>query len=355
MSVPIVDLSLYLNRKTAPEAYAAEAAKAAKSLHTFGCLLLKDPRVDESHNDRFVDMLENYFNNSDGQRDARPELSYQVGVTPDGMERPRDHCSGYRSSLLSSEQPVTPCPPGPDLKWRFFWRIGPTPNDTRYPSLNADPVVPEEFPEWPTTMDMWGGKMLAALEALAGMAATGFGLPEKSFQDMMYQGPHLLAPTGSNFYDSKTREITSDRALAGFHYDLNFLTIHGKSRFPGLYVWLRDGRRLPVKVPRGHLLVQAGRQMEWLTGGHVKAGFHEVIVTDATVAEIEKREKERKSLWRVSSTLFGHIASDQPLRPLGHFSSPESRQSFPVTDAGKMVQDELNAIDLGVGSKIDAS
>lgn len=30
--------------------------------------------------------------------------------------------------------------------------------------------------------------------------------------------------------------------LAGFHYDLNLLTIHGKSRFPGLSVWLRDGR-----------------------------------------------------------------------------------------------------------------
>lgn len=27
----------------------------------------------------------------------------------------------------------------------------------------------------------------------------------------------------------------------------------------------------------GCLLLQAGKQMEWLTGGHVKAGMHEVI------------------------------------------------------------------------------
>ena len=46
--------------------------------------------------------------------------------------------------------------------------------------------------------------------------------------------------------------------LAGYHYDLNFLTIHGKSRFPGLFVWLADGRRMPVKVPPGHLIVQVG-------------------------------------------------------------------------------------------------
>lgn len=29
-----------------------------------------------------------------------------------------------------------------------------------------------------------------------------------------------------------------------YHYDLNFMTIHGKSRFPGLYIWLRDGRKV---------------------------------------------------------------------------------------------------------------
>lgn len=64
--------------------------------------------------------------------------------------------------------------------------------------------------------------------------------------------------------------------FAGFHYDLNFLTIHGRSRYPGLYAWLADGRRIPVRIPEGCLLLQAGKQMEWLTGGAVKAGFHEV-------------------------------------------------------------------------------
>lgn len=65
-------------------------------------------------------------------------------------------------------------------------------------------------------------------------------------------------------------------SLAGFHYDLNFLTLHGKSRYPGLFVWLRDGSRVEVRVPSGCLLVQAGKQLEWLTGGAVKAGVHEV-------------------------------------------------------------------------------
>jgi hypothetical protein len=37
--------------------------------------------------------------------------------------------------------------------------------------------------------------------------------------------------------------------VAGFHSDLNFLTIHGKSRYPGLHIWLRDGTRVPVRIP----------------------------------------------------------------------------------------------------------
>jgi len=92
------------------------------------------------------------------------------------------------------------------------------------------------------------------------MAAEGLDLPSKTFQDMMHCGPHLLAPTGSDF----NKYSALNTPLAGFHYDLNFLTIHGKSRFPGLYVWLRDGRRVPVKVPTGHLIVQAGKQIEYL-------------------------------------------------------------------------------------------
>ena len=51
----------------------------------------------------------------------------------------------------------------------------------------------------------------------------------------MMKGPHLLAPTASDLlkYDEGT-------AFASFHYDLNFITIHGKSRYPGLYLWTRD-------------------------------------------------------------------------------------------------------------------
>ena len=51
------------------------------------------------------------------------------------------------------------------------------------------------------------------------------GLPQNLFKDYLHGGAHLLAPTGS---DLATYDVGT--IFAAFHYDFNFLTIHGKSR-----------------------------------------------------------------------------------------------------------------------------
>ena len=70
------------------------------------------------------------------------------------------------------------------------------------------------------------------------------GLERNLFAKMLRMGPHKLAPTASDLvkYDVGT-------IFAGFHYDFNFLTIHGKSRYPGLFAWLRTGEKFTVQVP----------------------------------------------------------------------------------------------------------
>ena len=74
--------------------------------------------------------------------------------------------------------------------------------------------------------------------------------------------------------------------LAEYHSDVNFLTIHGRSRYPSLDIWARDtDQRIGVEIPPGcNFLVQAGKQLEHITGGLIKAGFHEVVVNDQTLA-----------------------------------------------------------------------
>jgi isopenicillin N synthase-like dioxygenase len=77
------------------------------------------------------------------------------------------------------------------------------------------------LPEWPATMDGWGSKLLEAVTAVSKMAALGFGLPADAFSSLMAGGPHLLAPTGSDL----VKHGAVGTVLAGFHYDLNFITV----------------------------------------------------------------------------------------------------------------------------------
>jgi hypothetical protein len=341
LQMPTVEFSAFFEKDKDPERYKKECMKVAYSLHHFGLVVLRDPRVAEADNSRFINMMERYFEGSDGLRDARPEFGYQVGVTKDHIELPRNHCARL-GSLGPDDKPLSPCPPELDPKWRFFWRTGPQPAKTEFPAENMDAVIPTEFPEWTQVMDGWGGQMTAALFTLAEMAAEGFGMPADAFTSRLLYGPHLLAPTGSDF-NTFGQEGT---VLAGYHYDLNFLTIHGKSRFPGLYVWTRQGARTSVTVPDGCLIVQAGKQIEYLTGGHVMAGFHEVVVSSATCKVIEAKKAKGESLWRVSSTCFGHIQSDQLLTPLAPFDTPEAKQQYQAIKTGHQVQQELKAIAL---------
>ena len=86
-----------------------------------------------------------------------------------------------------------------------------------------------------------------------------------------------------------------------------------------------------------YLKCQAGKQLEYLTGGYVVAGFHEVVVSAATTRVISENKASSRSLWRISSTFFGHIQSDQILEPIGRFKNPESLNAYPSILAGDQV------------------
>lgn len=351
LDLPVIQLEPHLRRNENSEYAAladAEAQKAAKGLYRYGLLIVKDPRASAADNDRFLDMIENYFEQSDEEKakDVRKEYYYQVGTTPEHTELPRDHCERMRG-YKDLDKPLSLCPPEKDPKARFFWRMGERPPTTKFDQLNAPPVIPEKFPEWSDVMNTWGKKLLDCAVSVAELAAKGFGVDEDMFSSRMQYGPHLLAPTASNF--NKYNQLGT--VLAGYHYDLNFITAHGRSRYPGLYVWTREGSKRVVKIPTGCLLVQAGKQFEYITGGHVLAGFHEVVVTPSTVATIEQAKLEKRSLWRISSTLFSHIASDVILEPLGKFGTdPEIKKLYPPLYTGEHVQKELALINLGEGS-----
>ncbi|KAB2608207.1 hypothetical protein D8674_011375 [Pyrus ussuriensis x Pyrus communis] len=86
--------------------------------------------------------------------------------------------------------------------------------------------------------------------------------------------------------------------------------------------------------------------IEWLTAGDCIAGMHEVIVTNRTIDAIKLATEQNRLLWRVSSTLFAHIASEAVLKPLGHFAESPLASKYPPIHAGEFVEQELAVINL---------
>lgn len=299
-------------------------------------------------------MMERYFYESAQDfyadkplTEAFPDIGYQVGVTPEKIEKARDHCNRFED-FPSEHKPISECPPIHDSKWRYFWNIGEKTEKSM--DMNYYPnVIPKNFPEFEETMNNWGDTMLSAVETVAEMIALGFGLERDLFLEKMKYANHLLAPTGSDL-----KRFETNTAFAGVHYDLNFITIHGKSNYGGLYIWLRNGNKHQVEVPTGCLILQAGIQLEMLTGGEIRAGFHEVIYTEEVKKRVEKiieedeqkEEKERRLLWRVSSTCFAHIRGDVSLEPVEKFRTEESLKKYPPITAKDQVIEELKHISL---------
>lgn len=125
------------------------------------------------------------------------------------------------------------------------------------------------------------------------------------------------------------------------------VTIHAPASFPGLHIWTRGGKRLAVSCPTGALLIQAGAQLEYLTANVCSRGYHEVVVTERTIGAVANARANNKSLWRISSTLFTHIRSDESLSPLGRFAGVPPLGKYNAI-AGDQVAGELKAIALAV-------
>ena len=97
-----------------------------------------------------------------------------------------------------------------------------------------------------------------------------------------FDRPQVLAPSSTDL----VKYGQEGTILTKYHSDHGLLTIHGRSRYPGLDIWTRNtGRRAGVEIPPGgNFLVQAGKQLEHITGGLIKAIFHEVVVNEKTLA-----------------------------------------------------------------------
>ena len=71
-----------------------------------------------------------------------------------------------------------------------------------------------------------------------------------------------------------------------------------------------------------------------------------MICTTETLDAAHKAERSGRSTWRISSTVFSQLASDEVLEPLPLFRSERSALEYPAMPVGAFVESELQYINL---------
>ncbi len=84
--------------------------------------------------ERYFDKTSKEYYEGRQVKDAKPEFHYQTGVTPEMIEKARNHYERVKH-LPEEDQPRSKFPPGYDMKWRFMWKMGDRPEGS-----------PDEFP-----------------------------------------------------------------------------------------------------------------------------------------------------------------------------------------------------------------
>jgi len=173
ITVPIVDVKNFL---TESGNYAQDCKAVAESLHQYGCLIIKDPRVNAAQNKSFLDLMEQFFQKRSVEfyagrpvPDIFPEHNFQVGATPEFAEKARD-LKEVTSVYVNGNKADTPSPPPHDAKWRYFYNIGDVMEDI------AQNKLPNDFPQFKDTVEAWGHHMINGCFTVAEMAAIGMGL-----------------------------------------------------------------------------------------------------------------------------------------------------------------------------------
>jgi len=347
--IPTVDLERYQWERERGRPLSDETLRdcgiAAQAFVELGVCNVRDPRFPKGLDSAYQRATAEIFALPDAVKHGRfrrADLHHQVDWTPELVEQARDHTELIEREISAEHRPL----PWPvqDLKERIFVPApdNERPEQTAFPGLNQPCALIDAYPEWGACAVLWRGHMLQAITTFVEMLAIGLDAPPDIFTRLMRCAPHLLAPTGTN-----VRRFGRPGAVwAKFHYDFNLVTGHGKANLPGLYAWTRDWRRFPVRVPQDCFLMQAGKQLWWLTGGRIMYGFHEVVCREEMMDAVRAFLAAGND-WRVTSTVFAHVASDQWLEVLPPFRrvSPDL-SAFPRVQAGQMSYDEIKAIGL---------
>ncbi|MBP9763107.1 hypothetical protein KBD34_05880 [Patescibacteria group bacterium] len=319
-------------------------AAVARSLETTGLVILRSQHADPVVREEMQLGTARFFASPTRIKRLTMTRNFQGGWTPPYSETPVDQ-RGYVIKLDADQRPYWEDLED-DAKERVMFGVGWRPAATRFPGLMPPTRIMVGHEAWCRTMRLWGKNMLSDTDLILGALAEHYGLPAKVFSTK--GGAHYVAPTGT-----KMNKFRVGKVVVRLHSDMGLLTGHEKSiaffsksgkkaSCGGLIVWTKNGRKIRVVMPEGCRLFQAGMQLEYVTGGKIVAGMHQVVIPPEAQALIDEAVLNGEDVWRITATLFPHYLGDKRITVLKPFRV--KGRKYPTIFAGELDEATLKAI-----------
>ena len=310
--------------------YKEEANLLRDYIHKFGFAFIDTPWYNEEDVQKSQCLYKKYFTHRDankdlGKKDSRPEHNHLRGW--------------FDGNMYENQEENEFCFSNPVIK-RFFnkiengsdvfgsfdafndqygfistFRNNEILNDEYFKSKNyPGNVSPQDFPDLLPTMRKVSLVMEKTGDAVLDALSLSMGLEEKdSIKKFTKYGDHYT----QNLCTLNIHEKPVGNVISKLHFDRELLTVHTRSNYPCLILYTTEekSRRIVAKPPPGSLCVQAGLQLEWLTGGYFASGFHEVIVTEEAKEKAIESVKNGGDGHRISQTTFIRCENETMVGP----------------------------------------
>jgi len=237
------------------------------------------------------------------------------GYTPFGVEHAKDHAQ-------------------PDLK--EFWQVGrELPGGHPLATIYQANVWPDELPGFgPAAQRIFRDLETCARDLLEAIALF-FGLPQRSFADMIIDGNHVLRiihyPPLEVGSGSESGDGPGGGALRSApHEDINLITLLCEATDSGLQILRSDGEWQPIRSEPGQIVVDAGDMLARVTNGVVPATTHRVV---------NPPSEANRSRYSIPFFVHPYPACDLTVRP--EFVTEERPEKFPPITAGEYLEERL--------------
>jgi len=312
MSIPVVDLSEFLNGQ--PSTKASFVQKLGKAYEDVGFVAVKNHGVPDELISRIYDYVQQFFS-----LPLERKLKYEV----QGLAGQRGYTSFGREHAKGSDSP--------DLK--EFFQYGQNVEDgepikSEYP----DNVKVFEVPNFNDTLYQAYKNFEKSGTAMLQAIALYLGLEEHYFDSYVHNGNSILRCI---HYPPITVEPKS-AIRAEQHEDINLITLLVGASADGLEILTKQNDWVPVTSLPEQIVVNVGDMLQRLTNNKLRSTTHRVV-------------NPRRELWhtsRFSMPFFLHPKSSMSLACLDSCIDERHPKAYPDATAGEYLDERLREIGL---------